>query len=249
MRGATRSVWVAILILVFYNGVSAGEETSASEILNAVDEVLNAPKDRKMNMRLVLIDKAGNEKVREIIMMQKGGNKRMGKIVSPADQKGIGFLSLPNDVTYIYMPAYKKTQLIASHVKHNKFAGTDFTYEDMEAKNYADDWQPELIGEEDGHYILELELKEDSQSEYSKLVMWVDKENFYPTRLEHYDKGGNLYKVMISEEAVEIDGYWVATESQMEDLKMKHKTTMILIDVEFDSDLSDDLFTERYLER
>jgi len=35
----------------------------------------------------------------------------------------------------------------------------------------------------------------------------------------------------------------------MEDLKAKHKTKMILLDVKFDSGLSDEIFTERYLIR
>jgi len=38
-------------------------------------------------------------------------------------------------------------------------------------------------------------------------------------------------------------------ESEMDDRKTNHKTKMIMEDVEFNSGISDDKFTERYLTR
>jgi len=52
--------------------------------------------------------------------------------------------------------------------------------------------------------------------------------------------------VIISIEKV---GKWISKESEMGDLKAKHKTKMILEDVKFDSGLSNERFTERYLTR
>jgi hypothetical protein len=56
---------------------------------------------------------------------------------SPASEAGIAFLSLPDDLMYLYMPAFGRERRIASHVKNQSFAGTDFSYEDMEAREYA----------------------------------------------------------------------------------------------------------------
>ena len=85
------------------------------------------------------------KKKREMSMLQKGSEKRFVKFLSPTAQAGIAFLSLPDDVMYIYLPALKKVRRIASHVKNTKFAGTDFTYEDMEAARYSDKYIPEFI--------------------------------------------------------------------------------------------------------
>ncbi|NIM57731.1 MAG: outer membrane lipoprotein-sorting protein, partial [Candidatus Aminicenantes bacterium] len=80
---------------------------------------------------MVLIDKNGKEKDRDAVMLQKGSEKRMIKFLSPADQKGIAFLDLPNDMMYLYLPAFKKVRRIAAHIKNQKFAGTDMTYDDL----------------------------------------------------------------------------------------------------------------------
>jgi outer membrane lipoprotein-sorting protein len=224
-------------------------QLTASQILEKMDDVINAPKDQELKVKLVLIDKNGREQVREMSMLQKGNNQRMVKFLSPAAQKGIAFLSLPDDSMYLYLPAFNKVRRIASHVKNNKFAGTDFTYEDMEAKRFSDKYNPELVKEEDKYYVLQLAPKEGIQTDNLKLLMWLRKDNFYPTKIEFFDKGDNLYKIMTREKIEKVDGYWISRESEIEDLRAKHKTKMIIIDITFDSGLSDDRFTKRYLAR
>ncbi len=222
---------------------------SAAQILEKMDNVLNAPKDQDLKVKLILIDKNGKEKVREMSMLQRGSDQRMVKFLSPADQKGIAFLSLPDDIMYLYLPAFKKVRRIASHVKNTKFAGTDFTYEDMEAKNFSEKYNPELLKKEEDLYILQLQPKKGIQTDNSKLIVWVRKDNFYPTKIEFYDKASNLYKLMTRDKIEQVDGYWISRESEMEDLKAMHRTKMILLDVILDSGLSDDIFTKRYLSR
>jgi len=238
------------LLLLSNMQIQAQEKTlEAGEILARVDNVVNAPKDQDLKVKLILTDKNGEEKVREMLMIQKGFDKRLVKFLSPADQKGIGVLSLPDDIMYLYLPAFKKVRRIASHVKNTKFAGTDFTYEDMEAVRYADKWIPHLSGKEDNSYILQLTPKEGSKSDYAKLVMWVRSDIFYPTKIEHYDKGGRLCKVMTRGNIEKVNDYWVSKESEMEDIKAKHKSKMMLVDVKYDVGLINEMFTERYLSR
>jgi outer membrane lipoprotein-sorting protein len=244
-----RSLTMMLLGVLVFSFSPARYNNTAQEILGKVDSVVNAPSDQTMNIKLVLLNEDGTTREREIIMYQKGSDRRMGKFLSPADQKGIAFLSLPDGIMYIYLPAFKKTRRIASHVKNTKFAGTDFTYEDMEAGNYVDKFTAEMIGQEDGSLILELTPKPETQSEYSMLRIWVDAERFIPTRIEYYDKGSNLYKVMIREKIEKINGYWFAKELEMSDLKSGQKTRMILQKIELNQNLPDDLFTERYLKR
>jgi outer membrane lipoprotein-sorting protein len=227
----------------------AEDETTGHEILQKVDSVTNAPDDQTMNMSLVLIGKDGTTREREIVIHQKGSDRRMGKFLSPPDQKGIAFLSLPDGIMYIYLPAFKKTRRIASHIKNAKFAGTDFTYEDMEAGKYVDKYTGEILEHKNGYYVLKLIPKPENQSEYFMLKLWVEDERFLPTKIEYYDKGNNLHKVMTRDKIEKIDGYWIAKETEMSDLKTEQKTKMILQQIQFDQNLPDNLFTERYLKR
>src|SRR5690554_3855546 len=106
-------------------------------ILQKIDQVLFQPNDQTSNVRMVLTDRNGNERVREASVWQKGSDKRLFRFTRPASEAGIAFLSLPDDLMYLYMPAFGRERRIASHLKNQSFAGTDFSYEDMETKEYA----------------------------------------------------------------------------------------------------------------
>jgi outer membrane lipoprotein-sorting protein len=243
------SVLVFSMMLSVSSFQAQEKQPAASEILNRMDDVIYSPKDQDLRVQLILIDKNNREEIREMNMLQKGSDKRMVKFLSPASQRGIAFLSLPDDMMYLYLPAFKKTRRIASHVKNTKFAGTDLTYEDMEVKRYSGKYIPELLKKEEAHYILLLKPKQGVKTDYSKLIMWVRTDNFNATKTEYYDRGDNLYKVMVREEIEKVGDYWISRRTEMEDLKANHKTKMIITDVKFDSGLADEMFTERYLKR
>lgn len=231
---------------------AGGAEPTGDEILRKVDEVFQAPRDKVAETRTELVDlERDARKTRMLKLWEKGQSKRLTKFLSPADQRGIAFLSLPGEVMYLYLPAFKKTRRIASHVKNRNFAGTDFTYEDMEAKEYAVKWRAERVpdAEDDEHYVIDETLRPGQTSDYGRLRMWVRRDNFYPTRTEYYDRGGNLIKVMTLSDIRQIDGYWEAMTKTMEDLRAKHKSIMTIEKVEFDTGLEDSVFTEAFLKR
>jgi len=77
-----------------------------------------SPKDMTGKTKIKLIDKAGKEKTREANIIQKGTDKRIFRFTAPSSQVGIAVLSLPNDVMYLYMPAFSKERRISSSVKN-----------------------------------------------------------------------------------------------------------------------------------
>ena len=244
-----RKIISNIIILLIINVQTNAQELTAVEILKKSDSVVNAPKDQNLKMKLILTDKDGNKKERELSMLQKGGEKRMIKFLSPADQKGIAFLDLPGDMMYLYLPAFKKVRRIAGHIKNRKFAGTDFTYNDMATIHYADEYAPQLMSISADYFILSLTPKDGIQKVYRKLKMWVRKDNFYPERIEYYDKNNNLWKTSERRRIEKVNNYWVSKELEMHDLKEEHRTKSILEQVEFDTGLNDKLFTQRYMKR
>lgn len=250
MKKITLSIFLMLgIIMSLPQDLSAEKQLTALQILEKVDDVINAPKDQDLKIKLILVDKNGKEKIREMSMLQKGSDKRMVKFLSPANQKGIAFLSLPNDIMYLYLPAFKKVRRIASHVKNTKFAGTDFTYEDMEAIRYSEKYNPELMKKENDSYVLQLTPKKEVKTDYSKLIIWIRSDNFYPFKIKYYNKNRILYKIMLREKIEKVNGYWISKESEMEDLKTKHKTKMCIVNVKFDSGIPEKKFSKRYLNR
>jgi outer membrane lipoprotein-sorting protein len=248
-----KKLTVYFLIFAFistaFQGFSQSGSLTAAQIVDKMDQVINGPADQDFTVKLILIDKNGGTKERVMSMKQKGSDKRYVKFLSPADQRGIAFLSLPGEIMYIYLPSYAKVRRIASHVKNTSFAGTDFTYEDMEAVKFSQKYNSQLLREENSSYVVQLTPKPGIQSDYSKLVMWIRKDIFFPVKVEMYDRGGKLYKVMTRSGIEKVNGYWVSKESEMKNVKAGKSSKMIMQDIKFNSGLSDSIFTKQYLSR
>jgi len=205
-----------------------------------------SPKDITGINRIVLIDRKGKEEVREASIQQKGTDKRIFRFTAPASQAGIAVLSLPNDVMYLYLPAFGKERRIATSAKNQNFAGTDFSYDDMESKSFSEKFTPKLLKTEIDVFILELTPK--GRSNYSKIIVNVNKANYYPERMEYYDRGNT--KVKEAKYTFEkVGNYWNASEIELTDLKKNHTTKMQMSNVKYDTGLTDDDFTVRKLKR
>jgi outer membrane lipoprotein-sorting protein len=239
---------ITITMLLIFGSIYAQIPTAEDILINA-DAVVNAPQDQEISLKMTLTDKGGNEKVREMRMYQKGDEMRLVRFLSPADQKGVSFLSLPDDVQYLYLPAFHKVRRIASHIKNDNFAGTDFSYDDMSASKYAEEYDATLLEKTDDLYILELIPKQGVEKSYSKLKMWVRQDNFYPVKVEFYDNNSILWKLFESRNIKKHGEYWVASEAEMTDLKKEHSTKMITEKIELNKGLADDIFTKRNLKR
>jgi len=233
--------------LLLLGGVLSANAQDANTILKKMDDVMYSPKDMTGKTTIIIIDKAGKQKTREANIIQKGNDKRIFRFTAPASQAGIAVLSLPKDIMYLYMPAFGKERRISSSVKNQNFAGTDFSYDDMESKPYSEKYTPTLITTEDEAYVLQLNPMS-PKSLYSKLVVKINKTNYYPTYMEFYDKGNKKVKEA-SYQFEKIGEYWNAKEIEMTDLKKNHKTKMLMSDVKYDTGLSDDEFTVRKLKQ
>ncbi len=246
MKNQNIIIAALIALMMILSSVLKAEEPLS--IIKKMDKVLYGPSNQISTVKMILTDRNGNERIREANIWQKGSDKRLFRFTAPAAESGIAFLSLPDDVMYIYMPAFGRERRIASHVKNQGFAGTDFTYEDLEAKEYAKTYSPKLLEVKDGKYIMELTPLPTYRSDYSKLIVTINKEHHYPETMEAYDRGNNKVKSSVYTWKQK-DGFWYSYEIHATDLKRDHSTRMIMTAVVFDTDIDDQIFTVRNLTR
>jgi outer membrane lipoprotein-sorting protein len=232
--------------LLIGGSIFSANAQDAVTILKKMDNVLYAPKDLTGTHKIILIDKNGKQETREAYIKQKGTDRRIMRFTSPASQAGIAVLSLPNDIMYLYLPAYGKERRISASVKNQNFAGTDFSYDDMESKPYAEKYTPKLVKTEENVFVLELTPK--GRSDYSRLIVHVNKTNYCPDLMEYYDRGNTKIKVA-KYTFKKVGNYWNAAEIEMTDLKKNHTTKMQMSDVKYDTGLSEDEFTVRKLKQ
>ena len=214
----------------------------AHTILQKMDQVLTAYKDKKANIKMVMTDMTtGKESVKEAILMQQGNNKKLFRYTAPKSDAGIASLSLPNGEVYLYLPLFKKPKKITNLAEKNVFNKSDFNLSDMSIISYAALYTPEFVKQDAKHYTLDLKPKT-GNSNYSHIVVQIDKKNYYPVKFEYYDSKNQLVKIS-KYHFKQIKGYWVADVVSMQDVRKSHKTTIIFKDIEINTGLKDELFT------
>ena len=243
-----KTIVLTALAVIFSHPIGA-QDFTATEVLRKSDAVMNAPQDQELELNLILVDMDGDRKERRASMLQKGSEKRRIKFLSPADQKGIAFLDLPGDRMYLYLPAFRKVRRIAGHIKNQKFAGTDLTYNDLATTNYADEYDATFADKTETNFVLDLVPKNGVEKDHSRLRAWVRVDNFYTEKTEYYGHDNSLQKTSERRKIEKVGTYWIAREFEVHDVKEDHRTIIILEKVNFDTGLSDKLFTERNLKR
>ena len=242
MKSEIQTIFITLIILTGFAATAFAQD--ANTVLKKMDEVLYAPGDMAGTNTIILIDRNGKQETREAFIKQKGTDKRIMRFTSPASQAGIAVLALPDDIMYLYLPAFGKERRISSSVKNQNFAGTDFSYDDMEPIPYSDKYIPKLIKTEGDVIVLELTPKK--HSEYSRIMVNINKTNFYPEIMEYYDKGNTKIKAA-KYSFKRLGNYWNAEEIEMSDQKKNHRTKMKMTNVKYDTGLTDDDFTIRKL--
>jgi hypothetical protein len=232
---------------------------TGTEIMTKVHDRENG-KSSIIESTMLLTNDKGQTKERSVRAVRKEYgdlSKSMIRFLSPADVKGTGFLIWENadrdDDQFLYLPALKQDpRRIASSEKGSRFMGTEFTYEDLENRKVDKD-DHKLLREDklDGKqvYVVESIPKKGSDSEYGKLISWVRPDIWIPVKIEFYDKNGALLKVLTVKKIEQIQGIWTTMDSIMDNVQDKKKTELILGKVQYNADIPDEYFTERYLKR
>ena len=237
---------ICSLIILF--NFSSLQAQSAKVLLQNMDLLIAAPKDKEASVLMLITDKSGKEKKREASLKQKGKFKKLYRYTKPEKQAGIATLSLPDDVIWLYMPAFGKAIRISLLSKSQAFTGTDFSQEDMSGTSYSERYNPILINaNEPDFYTLELTPKS-KKTKYSKIILTIDKTNYYPIKMEFFNKSNNYFK-LATYSYKKKNNYWYAKEVIMTNVLKNHSTSILLTDVKFDQGLDDEIFTVENLKQ
>ena len=135
------SFFAALYFIATTAGVTAVDASAptADEIMVKVEAVDEGDRQTS-DIKMILIDKHGSERVRDICTFRKfiGEDEySVSFFTSPADIKDTAFLTLNHGETgreddqWLFLPALSRTKRIPSSEKSAAFMGSDFNYSDM----------------------------------------------------------------------------------------------------------------------
>jgi len=247
--------------------------TSASAESFTAREIVERAKDRDeghpsiIDVEMTLIGKSGKRRLREIraFGMERGEDElQLLFFLSPPDLKDTGFLTYDYDESgkdddqWIYLPAIKRSQRIASSDKSGSFMGSDFSYADLAWRD-LDQYDYTLMKETEvgGAAVWQIESvprtkQEIRQTGTTKSVLFVRKDNYVVIRSVGWLRRGGRLKYMEIKTLEQVDGIWIGTEIHMttkKDGKTLHKTILRNSNIRFRQQLDEDFFTIRRMEK
>jgi outer membrane lipoprotein-sorting protein len=246
------------LALLFIALPVAAQEMTADEIIDRAlaTETLGF-QSGEVTMTLIIQDESGESRERRLTVrgMDDGDDGRaLVRVVSPPEQAGQSYLFRENgggeDDVYIFLPAIDDApRRISGDQKNGSFMGTHFTFADLETRDVRDAAYTRLADETIGRfpvYVVDSIPNDSSDSEYSRVRMWIRHGDFIPLRTRFFGDSGEEEKTIFTEETAENDGRVYVRRMTLRPSD-GGATTMILDDVNFAATIAAAEFTPQNL--
>ena len=243
---------IVLIALVLTSSLFAASLT-ADQIISKVIDTQKSD-SAALDLKLTLIEPNGTQRERRIQTLSKtidGNTNTITVFLAPESVRNTRFLSKEsngNTEQYIYLPALKRSKRIAASEEGGSFMGSDFSYADMASTTYdTDQAVHKLIKEDATTYTIE--STPNKKTVYGKNIVVVDKKNFLPVRVEFYDLDGRtLLKTLVTHEVGMEDGRHITKVLVMTTVATGHATRLEIVQARYDMPISDNYFTQRFLE-
>lgn len=255
-----RAVAPFALVLAAAAGAWAQQALDGEAIVRRADRD-HRSRDERGVVEMVLISEADDQRqLRSMEIMGKTGqgedDLNLVRFLAPPTVRGTAVLTVEAtgraDDQWLYLPALRKTKRIASTQRTQRFAGTDFTYEDLRSENFPA-WTYRKLDDarvqEADCYAVEATPKQPDETGYAKRVIYVEKARFLVFQIEFFDKQGRHQKTLTNRDWEQVDGLWRSRQAMMEDHQRRTKTIWRFTERQINPGLPDNTFTEANLER
>jgi len=253
-----------VYLLLFLTPVTVLAETAEEKglaIATEVDRRDNGFGDYVSNMEMVLRNKHGQESRRKMrrrtLEVIGDGDKSLTIFDTPRDVKGTAFLTfshkIGDDDQWLFLPALKRVKRISSRNKSGSFMGSEFAYEDI-ASQEIEKYTYKYLGDETyldmDCFVLERYPVDKKNSGYTRMVSWLDKDQYRPFKVVYYDrKGSHLKTLIFSDYKQYLGSYWYAHSLVMKNHQNGKVTELIMSDYRFRTGLTDRDFSKNSLKR
>jgi len=252
-----KKILISIVIIVFVAPVLYSQELTGEDIIQKVNELFNV-ESGYAKAKMTIVTTSGQKRTFIYDSWSKNkGEKNLVRYLEPRRIKGQAVLMLNNaDDIWMFFPRTQRVRKLATHAKKQKMQGSDFSYEDMGSGDaFINDFSSKRLEDEkmEGNdcYKLELTRAKESDISYSRLIMWIIKENFVPIVIDYYDEKDPtvLEKRLVQSDIRIIDDIPTAMKMVMYDKNDNTQTEMEFLEIKYNVILDDSMFTERELKK
>ncbi len=240
-----------LLLIMAGSAFAQSSYPDAEEVMSKVDA--NLISDTRIHSSKMIVQGARTTRTIESKSYARGNTQSFTEYLSPPREEGSKMLKL-GDQLWIYSRTSDRTIKISGHMLRQSVMGSDLSYEDMmEVRERAELYTSTVVGEEtvDNRqtWVLDLQAKVKDVS-YEHCKIWVDQERFVPLREELYAKSGQLLKKTVYSQVTRIEGRWYPMAVNFKDmLKDSKGTDFVMIEIQFNPDIPDHVFSKASLRK
>jgi len=204
------------------------------------------------------VDRVGGERVSRAKVIGKklddGLQRAVLRFDRPVDVRGTAMLMIENATGpsdfYVYSPDERRTRRISGKSSGGLF-GTDFSYDDFEnwrgfSKRSKTELLPDAVEAGRSVYVIAGTPAAEDGSSYERIVSYIDRETCVVLRIDSYEPGAKLRKVLHADPAsVEKTGeIAIARSIELQDVLDSTRTRVSIDAIRLDLDLPDRLFRQ-----
>jgi len=220
---------------------------TGNEVLDRVRAVTNA-RDREATATMTITDKGNRVQTRTLRMAMKGDNKLMMTFKSPADLRGVTFLTTSPDNMWIYLPAQGRVRRISGSAVDQGFGGSDFSFREISNLSFANNGAAEQAESTslDGKpaWFLTVRDKDGARSR-----LWVEQARFLPLRVEKLGADGKPTKRIEFGDFANRGESWIPVDIRIHDLSRGSRTELKLDSLKLNTGVKDNYFTEANMKK
>lgn len=238
---------VSAMVTVLLMGISgqAGGQ-SAEDIIRRMEQQMRG-ESAELEMRMQIVRPRYTREMK-MKTWTKGQLYSLVVITEPARDRGTAFLKRKKEI-WNYVPNVDRTIKLPPNMMSQSWMGSDFTNDDLvRESSVIEDFDQRLIGSEkiDGVdcWVLEMIPKSGSSVVFSRVKVWIGKEDYLHRRSENYGDNGELVSVIENTNIRDVGGRKIPTRIEViPQGKPGHRTVIEYVNVSFDKAIREDFFS------
>jgi hypothetical protein len=240
----TKFLKISIALCVFTLSFNAFSKTG-KEVMKEVYDLEKKYKTVKKTVKLVIINKDKDKKVRYFDTISKKLKKKKNTLIRfyrPKDIKGTALLTERRDneadpVQWFYFPFLRQVKKLSASERNNSFMGSDFTYDDIAGRKLEQD-KYKLIKTTKKYYFIRA-FPKSSKSAYHHMDMVISRKLKLVIKIQFFDKYEEKTKMLVNKKIKKINGINTVTYSVMTNQVTKGKSKFVIKDIEYNIAISD----------
>jgi outer membrane lipoprotein-sorting protein len=247
-------------ILLAFAGIAFLPVNTGLEIAQEAENVDNGWGSASNTLTMTLTNRNGQKTIRQMrsISMEVDGDGDKSTIIfdTPKDVKGTASMTythkVGDDDQWLYLPAINRVKRISSSNKSGPFMGSEFAFEDLSSQE-VEKYTYEYISEENVNDVTCFKVERyplSKTSGYKRNVVWFNKSNYRPEKIEFYDRKDALLKTLVySDYEQHLSNYWRAHTMKMVNHQNGKETLLKFSEMKFGINLTDEDFSQNSLKR